>query len=90
MSDTPPPSPRQEELWLRLVFSVLILAMLSVAQTILLVLAAIQFVILLVNKGEPNERLGDFGCMTGAWVMKAARYLSVTTDNKPWPWQEMD
>ena len=79
-----------EELWLRLVFSILILAMLSVAQSILIALTAIQFVIMLVNNREPNERLADFGCMVGAWVMKAARYLSASTSAKPWPWQEMD
>lgn len=79
-----------EELWLRLVYMILVGIMISVAQTMLFALALVQFVILLVSRGEPNERLADFGCMVGAWVAKAARYLSVASDAKPWPWKEMD
>ena len=80
----------QDDLPLRQVYMVLMGFMISVAQTMLFAIAVIQFVILLVNNREPNERLADFGCMVGAWVAKAARYLSVATDAKPWPWREMD
>jgi len=86
----PEPAHPSEVLWLRLVYMFLIGFMISVAQTMLFALALIQFVILLTNNREPNERLADFGCMVGAWIAKAARYMSVATDSKPWPWKEMD
>ncbi len=90
---TPDEQPRreaQDDLPLRLVYMILIAIMISLAQSILFAIGVIQFVILLVNNREPNERLADFGCMVGAWVAKAARYLSVATDSKPWPWRDMD
>jgi hypothetical protein len=44
----------------------------------------------LIDNRQPNERLADFGSMVGAWVAKAARYMAVATDAKPWPFKEMD
>lgn len=79
-----------EPLWKRLIFMLIIAAMLSVAQWILMLIAVIQFIIILIDQRQPNERLADFGCMIGAWVAKAARYLSIATDAKPWPFKEMD
>lgn len=80
----------EEELWKRLVFMLIIAAMLSVAQTILFLIAIVQFVVILIDQRQPNERLADFGCMIGAWVAKAARYMSIATDAKPWPFKDMD
>lgn len=80
----------QEPLWQRAVFMLIIAAMLSVAQTILLMVAVVQFIIVLIDNRQPNERLADFGCMVGAWVAKAARYMAIATDAKPWPFKEMD
>lgn len=79
-----------EPLWKRAVFMLIIGAMLSVAQSLLFLVAVIQFIVLLIDQRQPNERLADFGCMIGAWVAKAARYLSIATDAKPWPFKEMD
>lgn len=79
-----------EPLWQRLVYMLIIAAMISIAQSLLMLVAAIQFITLLINNREPNERLADFGCMIGAWVAKAARYQSIATDAKPWPWKDMD
>jgi hypothetical protein len=53
-------------------------------------LAIIQFVIILIDNRQPNARLADLGCMVGAWVAKAARYMVGATDAKPWPFREMD
>ncbi|NYS23705.1 DUF4389 domain-containing protein [Rhodobacteraceae bacterium 2376] len=86
----PMPPPQRDELLLRLVYMILLAMMISLAQSILFAIGVVQFVILLVNNREPNERLADFGCMVGAWVAKAARYLSIATDAKPWPWRDMD
>ena len=87
---TAPLDKSEEPLWKRLVFMLIIAAMISVAQSILFLIAVIQFIIILIDQRQPNERLADFGCMVGAWVAKAARYMSIATDAKPWPFKEMD
>ncbi|WP_071799307.1 DUF4389 domain-containing protein [Natronohydrobacter thiooxidans] len=87
---TAPLDKSEEPLWKRLVFMLIIAAMISVAQSILFLIAVIQFIIILIDQRQPNERLADFGCMVGAWVAKAARYMSIATDAKPWPFKDMD
>jgi len=81
------PGPR--ELWPRILWIVVITMLISVAQSILFGVAALQVIIMITNKGRPNEELGDFGSMVGAWVAKAARYQSAASDEKPWPWRPM-
>jgi len=81
--------PGTRELLPRILWIVVITMMISVAQSILFGVAALQVVIMIANKGHPNEELGDFGSMVGAWVAKAARYQSAASDEKPWPWRPM-
>ncbi|MEO9650992.1 MAG: DUF4389 domain-containing protein [Roseobacter sp.] len=75
---------------LRLLYMLLIAVMISLAQTILGAVTVIQFVVMLVNSKEPNERLADFGTDLGVWVAKAARYQTAASNVKPWPWTELD
>lgn len=87
----PPRSAKGEDgLLMRLVFVVIIWIMLNLANTVLGFLTVIQFVIMLINQGEPNERLADFGTDLGIWVAKAIRYQTAASDTKPWPWTELD
>jgi len=81
--------PLPREVWPRILWIVVIVFMISVAQTVLLIVAVLQVVIMLTSKGVPNEELADFGCMVGAWVAKAARFQSAASDEKPWPWTPM-
>lgn len=74
----------------RLIYMVIIWVMLQFAQTVLGVITIIQFVIMLISKGQPNERLGDFGTDLGVWMAKAARYQTAASHIKPWPWTELD
>ncbi len=74
----------------RVVYVILIAMMMSVAQTVLGVLTVIQLVIILLNKGEPNANLADFGTDLGVWMAKAVRYMSAGSQVKPWPWSELD
>ncbi|MBF9034680.1 DUF4389 domain-containing protein [Rhodobacterales bacterium HKCCE2091] len=87
--EQPDPGPA-EPLWQRLLYMVLIAIMISLAQTVLTVVTVIQFVILVVNKQQPNERLADFGTDLGVWLAKAARYQTAASEVKPWPWTELD
>ncbi|MEQ3711508.1 MAG: DUF4389 domain-containing protein [Tateyamaria sp.] len=75
---------------LRLVYMLLIAVMISVAQTVLGIATVVQFVIMLVNNKQPNERLAEFGTDLGIWVAKAARYQTAASNVKPWPWTELD
>jgi succinate-acetate transporter protein len=88
--DTAPLDRLTEPLGLRLVYMLIVGVMLSFAQSVLILLAVIQFVIILIDNRQPNARLADLGCMVGAWVAKAARYMVGATDAKPWPFREMD
>lgn len=80
----------REHILLRLLYMVLIAFLLSVAQTVLGVMTVVQFVVMLINRGEPNERLADFGTDLGIWMAKAARYQTAASEVKPWPWSELD
>ncbi|MDG3041923.1 MULTISPECIES: DUF4389 domain-containing protein [Roseicyclus] len=84
-----PESPR-ESMALRLVHMVIIAVMLSLGQTVLTLLTVVQFVVMLINTGERNQRLADFGTDLGIWMAKAARYQSAASDVKPWPWTDLD
>ena len=84
------PETGRDGLLLRLLYMILIWVMLSIAQTVLTVATVIQFVIMLVNNGRPNERLAEFGTDLGVWLAKAARFQTGASEVKPWPWTELD
>lgn len=83
------PDPGEREIWPRILWIIVMTMLISVAQSILLAVAVLQMVFLIAQKGRPNEELGDFGAMVGAWIAKAARYQSAASDEKPWPWRPM-
>ena len=84
------PETGKDGLWMRLVYMVLIWFMLSLASTVLGVATVLQFVIMALNSGTPNERLADFGTDLGIWMAKAARFQTGASEVKPWPWTELD
>ena len=86
----PQPEARRDGLLLRLLYMALIWVMLSIASTVLTVATVIQFVIMLVSGGQPNERLAEFGTDLGVWMAKAARFQTGASEVKPWPWTELD
>jgi hypothetical protein len=86
----PHKGPVEESLFMRLIWMIVIALMMSFSQTILRVLTVIQFVIMLINKRELNERIADFGTDLGIWMAKAVRYQTAASEVKPWPWTELD
>jgi succinate-acetate transporter protein len=84
------PEVHPDGLVMRLVYMVLIALMISVAQSVLVVLTVIQFVIMVLNKRQPNENLAEFGTSLGIWIAKAARFQTAASEVKPWPWTELD
>jgi hypothetical protein len=65
----------------------LMLLVLHVCGTVLVVVAAIQFVISLVN-GAPNERLVVFGRNLGSYFRQVAHFLAFATEEVPFPFSE--
>lgn len=84
------PEIAREGLLMRLFHMILIAILLSFASTVLTALTVIQFVVMAVSKGEPNERMADFGTDLGIWMAKAARYQAAASEVKPWPWTDLD
>ena len=80
----------KDSIWIRLIYMLLIALMISIAQTVLGVATLIQFVIMLLSKGTPNEQLSEFGTSLGIWIAKAARFQTAASEVKPWPWTELD
>ncbi|RYG90929.1 DUF4389 domain-containing protein [Loktanella sp. IMCC34160] len=80
----------KDGLLMRLVYMILIAIMISLAQTILGVVTLIQFVLMVINNGKPNDQLAEFGTSLGIWIAKSARYQTAASEVKPWPWTELD
>ena len=80
----------EDNMLLRLFYMVLIAVMINLAQTVLVALTVVQFIIMLASNKQPNERLADFGTDLGIWIAKAARFQTAASDVKPWPWTELD
>lgn len=74
----------------RIVYSVLIWVMMGFASTVIGVLALLQGIILLTNGKRRNERIAAFGTDIGIWFAKATRYITADSEDKPWPWTELD
>lgn len=89
MTDQDEP-PHFESLWMRLISMIIIGLLLSFAQSLLWLIAVIQFIIMVVNKRQPNEQLAEFGTTMGVWFAKAIRYQTAASEVKPWPWTELD
>ncbi len=81
----PDPTPT-DSLWLRLLWLVIIAAMMSVAQTLVSLLTLVQLVIMATNKRQPNAEIAAFGKRLGLWLAHAARFQTAATNDKPWPW----
>ena len=92
MPETPviPPVPPAESLWWRLLWVIVIGALISLAQTLLGVLAVIQLIIMATNKRQPNAEIASFGKRLGTWLAKAALFQTSDAEDKPWPWSALD
>ena len=79
-----------DSIWIRLLNMVIIAVLMSMASTLLGIMTIAQFLIMLLNKREPNEPLAEMGTTMGVWMAKAARYQTRASEVKPWPWTELD
>jgi len=59
-------------IWMRGLMMLIFAILIGLAQTVLHVLTAVQFVLMLIDKGKPNAQIAGFGKTLGAWLAKAA------------------
>ena len=74
-----------DRIWMRGLMMLILAVMFGLAETVLGVLALIQFLWMLVTK-EKNALLMDFGADLGNWLADVARFQSGATEDKPFPW----
>lgn len=81
---------RRDAMWERVLFMILFLVLFAIAETILWAIAIGQLAWMLFSGGRPNDNIAEFGARLGVWTKRVALYLSGTTDEKPFPWREID
>jgi len=75
----------QPSVWMRGLFMLIFAAFFGLAETVLFVVALVQFLWMLFAK-EKNKALADFGVSLGNWLAHVAAFQSGATDDKPFPW----
>jgi len=81
---------RRDALWQRLLFMALFLVLFAIAETLIWAITIVQFLWMLFNAGRPNQSIAEFGARLGVWLKRVAAYQSAATDEKPFPWREID
>ena len=85
-TDTQAPTPAQgSRPWMRGVYMALFLLFFAVAETVLTLVAVVQFGWMLAYRA-PQPDLRRFGVALGAWLAEVARFQSGETEEKPFPW----
>ena len=81
---------QRDEIWQRFLYAILLLILFALVETLMWLMAAGQILWMLFNKNQANDNIAEFGARLGVWLKRAAMYLSGTTDEKPFPWREID
>lgn len=76
-----------QEKWLRFLFMIFFFVINYFIQILVGFIALFQFIITLV-KDEPNERLQSFGDSLSQFIYQMMAYLTYTTNEKPFPFNE--
>ena len=85
-----PERPKGESLWWRLLWLVIIAALISLGQTLLFALAVVQLILMAANSRRRNAEIASFGARLGGWLAKAAKFQTAASEEKPWPWSPFD
>lgn len=75
----------RKPVWLRGFCMIIIAFLIGAAQSVLVLLALIQFLLMLISRGEPNAQIADFGETVGKWLAQASKFLTAKSEDKPWP-----
>ena len=73
------------DVWMRGLFMLLFMIGFWVGQSLLNLLAIVQFLWLLFTR-ERNQILVSFGSSLSTWLSQVGRFLSCATVERPFPW----
>ncbi len=73
----------------RIIYMVVFLILFAIGETLLWAVTAAQMIWVVVY-GRPNDHVAEFGARLGVWIKRVVLYQSGTTDEKPFPWREID
>lgn len=77
---------KPENIWMRGLWMLVFVLLFSLAETILAVIALVQFLWMLFAK-EKNQLLLNFGRDLGLWMRHVAEFQSGSSEEKPFPWR---
>lgn len=84
-TNAPEDRPSARDICMRGLFMLLMLIAFWVAETLLILLALVQFFWLLFAR-EPNQSLARFGNSLSTWLWQIGRFLGCASEQKPFPW----
>jgi hypothetical protein len=82
----PEDKPSTRDVWLRGLFMLVFMFGFAIGQSLLNILAIVQFIWLLAAR-EPNHFLAAFGNSLAMWLAEIGRFLSCASNDKPFPWK---
>ncbi len=87
MSDDVKENLKDVEIWMRLIYMLMFGLFFYVAEIVLFILVALQFLLTLFT-GRANARLLDFGRQLSDYVYQIVRYLTYVSNSKPFPFAD--
>lgn len=81
-----PASWQKSSTWLRGLLMLLLVIAMGIGQTILNIIALVQFLWLLFA-GEHKRALASFGGSLATWLAETARFQTGVTEELPFPWK---
>lgn len=75
------------DVWIRLLYMILFWFLLVLARFAVGLLAVLQCLLVLLT-GAPNEHLRAMGGSIGVWTLQTMRFLTFSSDAKPFPFQD--
>lgn len=73
--------------WLKTLYTVGFFLVYRVLDILLLLVTLVQWVFTLLT-GSPNTALAEFGASLGVYVQQIVHYLTGSSDEKPFPFQD--
>lgn len=82
------PAEGRNKIWMRGLFMLILAVFFGFAQTLLALVAIIQFFWALFNSNTPNPALRHFGASLADWLRQTARYQTFASEDRPFPWAD--
>lgn len=87
MSENADTTTNKRNIWVRGFFMLLMAFAFQVSETVMFVVTAIQFVMMLLND-TPNARLVSFGRSLGRYIQQIVNFLTFASEEIPFPFSD--